>query len=570
VDKRTIIGFVLIGLIIILYPLYMEWMGGGKKAPQIPVEPPSEVDTVRRAPIPVEEAKEIPPAESEVQAAGLALVDVLEEEKTVRVETDLYTAVFSSRGGVLQSFTLKKYAHWEGGEIQLLPSDRTRSSLNLSFPDSNISLKSFNFRVDREKLTLDRGASSGSINFTLTTQSGIEIAKRYTFFSQRYDFELEFEIRGSGQLDFGRKYLLGWASGLNSTEKNRKDDLGYFSAYSMMGTELSEVKKFDQPKGAEEGVLQEVASGETKWVAVRTKYFVAALVPLYGKGTGFSASGRRSFTVAEGEEVENKSIGVSLEMPLERTVGLSEKFMVYVGPVHYQTLKGYGVGLDRIVNLGWKIIRPFSIGILWLFLQLNKIIPNYGLVIIIFTILMKAAFHPLSRKSTKATLRMQELQPKLAALKEKHKKEPARLNQETMKLYKQSGVNPLGGCLPLLFQMPVFYALFVVFRSTIELRGAKFILWLTDLSQMDPYYVLPVVMAATMFWQQKITIKDPKQAMLVYFMPVLFFFFFFKFPAGLTLYWTMFNILSLIETYYFKSKGLHPSSLKAQPAPVKT
>jgi YidC/Oxa1 family membrane protein insertase len=495
--------------------------------------------------------------------------DPLEEEKTVRVETDLYSAEFSSRGAVLKSFVLKEYQHWEGGEIQLLPSDPSRSSLNLSFPDSNISLDGFNFGVDREKLTLDRGAPSGSVNFTLTTQSGIEITKRYTFFSQRYDFELEFEIRGSGPLDLGRKYLLSWNSGLNSTEKNRKDDLGYFSAYSLMGTELLEAKKFDQPKGAEVGVLQEVASGQTGWVATRTKYFVAAVVPLSKKGTGFSASGRRSFAVREGEEVEDKRIGVSLEMPLERTIGLSEKFLVYVGPIHYQTLKGYEVGLDRIVNLGWKIIRPFSIGILWLFVQLHKIIPNYGLVIILFTILMKAAFHPLSRKSTKATLRMQELQPKLAALKEKYKKEPARLNQETMKLYKQSGVNPLGGCLPLLFQMPVFYALFVVFRSTIELRGAKFILWLTDLSQMDPYYVLPVVMAATMFWQQKITIKDPKQAMLVYFMPVLFFFFFFKFPAGLTLYWTMFNILSLIETYYFKSKGLHPSSLKTQPAPVK-
>ena len=569
-DKRTIIGFILIGLIIILYPLYMEWMDGGKKARQIPLEPPSEVDTVRRAPIPAQEAREMPPAESEIQAAGLALIDTLEEEKTVRVETELYTAVFSSRGGVLRSFALKKYQHWEGGEIQLLPSDPTRSSLNLSFPDSNISLKSFNFRVDREKLTLDRSASSGSVNFTLTTQSGTEITKRYTFFSQRYDFELEFEIRGSGPVDFGRKYVLSWDSGLNSTEKNRKDDLGYFSAYSMMGTELSEIKKFEKSETTDFRILREVGFGDTKWVAVRTKYFVAALVPLSGKGTGFSASGRSSFTVGEGGEVENKKIGVSLEMPLERTAGLSEKFLVYVGPVHYQTLKGYGVGLDRIVNLGWKIIRPFSIGILWLFLQLNKIIPNYGLVIIVFTILMKAAFHPLSRKSTKATLRMQELQPRLAALKEKHKKEPARLNQETMKLYKQSGVNPLGGCLPLLFQMPVFYALFVVFRSTIELRGAKFILWLTDLSQMDPYYVLPVVMAATMFWQQKITIKDPKQAMLVYFMPILFFFFFFKFPAGLTLYWTMFNILSLIETYYFKSKGLHPSSLKAQPAPVKT
>jgi len=570
VDKRTIIGFVLIGLIIILYPIYMEWLSGEKRVQEVPLEPPSEVDTLPGAPIQAEEAQQVPPTEPELQAAGLAMIDLPEEEKTVRVETDLYTAEFSSRGAVLKSFVLKEYQHWEGGEIQLLPSDPRRSSLNLSFPDSNISLDGFNFGVDREKLTLDRGASSGSVSFTLTTQSGIQITKRYTFFGGRYDFELEFEIRGSGPLDFGRKYLLSWNSGLNSTEKNRKDDLGYFSAYSLMGTELLEAKKFDQPKGAEVGVLQEVASGQTGWVATRTKYFVAAVVPLSKKGTGFSASGRRSFAVREGEEVENKRIGVSLEMPLERTIGLSEKFLVYVGPIHYQTLKDYGVGLDRIVNLGWKIIRPFSIGILWLFVQLHKIIPNYGLVIILFTILMKAAFHPLSRKSTKATLRMQELQPKLAALKEKYKKEPARLNQETMKLYKQSGVNPLGGCLPLLFQMPVFYALFVVFRSTIELRGAKFILWLTDLSQMDPYYVLPVVMAATMIWQQKITIKDPKQAMLVYFMPVLFFFFFFKFPAGLTLYWTMFNILSLIETYYFKSKGLHPSSLKAQPAPVKT
>jgi YidC/Oxa1 family membrane protein insertase len=222
--------------------------------------------------------------------------------------------------------------------------------------------------------------------------------------------------------------------------------------------------------------------------------------------------------------------------------------------------------LDRMVNLGWKIIRPFSIGILWFFVNLHKIIPNYGLVIIVFTILIKVVFHPLTHKSTKATLKMQELQPKLAQLKEKLKKDPARLNQETMKMYKQSGVNPLGGCLPLLFQMPIFYALFVVFRSTIELRGARFAFWLTDLSQKDPYYVLPIIMAGTMFWQQKITIKDPKQAMLVYLMPIMFFFFFYNFPAGLTLYWTVFNALSLIETYYFKHKGMHPSALSAQPA----
>ncbi|MCK4224694.1 MAG: membrane protein insertase YidC [candidate division Zixibacteria bacterium] len=568
-NKRTIIGFIIIGLIIILYPIYMDWITGGKPVQRAPLKPQTEVDTTRQPPPPSQETREIPPPEVEFKPLSLAPKDTLQEEKTVKVETELYTAEFSSQGGILKSFILKKYQDLDGRDIQLLPSDQPPLALNLVFPDSNISLELFNFQVDRDKVVLDERNTTGTINFTLTTKSGVQIIKRYSFFNGRYDFELEFEIQGVGQLDMGRKYLLSWASGLNSTEKNRKEDLGYFSAYSMMGTELSEIKKFHQPKGAEVGILQEAGSGETRWVATRTKYFVAALVPLSRMGMGFSASGKRSLAFEGGEEIESKRIGVFLEMPVERTGTLKDKFMVYVGPIQYQILKSYGVGLDGMVDLGWKIIRPFSIAILWIFVNLQKIIPNYGLVIIVFTILMKGAFHPLTRKSTRATLKMAELQPKLAQLKEKFKKDPARLNKETMKLYKQSGVNPLGGCLPLLFQMPVFYGLFVVFRSTIELRGAEFIFWLTDLSQMDPYYVLPIIMAGTMFWQQKITIKDPKQAMLVYFMPILFFFFFYSFPAGLTLYWTAFNVLSLIETYYFKHKGLHPSALKPQPAPSK-
>ncbi|MFH1335490.1 MAG: membrane protein insertase YidC [Candidatus Zixiibacteriota bacterium] len=464
---------------------------------------------------------------------------------------------------------LKKYTDQDKNHIQLIPSDAASLPLNLVFPDSNISLESFNFQTDKDQLVLDKPASTGEINFLFTTQSGIQIIKRYDFHNGRYDFNLEFEVAGLGQLDLGREYLLGWAAGLKSTEKNRSEDLGYFAAFSMMGTEMSEIKKFNQPKGAAVGTLQETASGETKWVATRSKYFVAAMVPLTRKGMGFSTSGMRYFTTSGGIQEEHKQIGVFVEMPLEEKATLKDKYLIYVGPIDYLILKSYKVDLDRMVNLGWKIIRPFSIGIMWLFVKLHKIIPNYGLVIIVFTILIKIVFHPLTHKSTKATLKMQELQPKIAQLKERYKKkDPARLNQETMKLYKSSGVNPLGGCLPLLFQMPIFYALFVVFRSTIELRGASFAFWLTDLSQKDPYYVLPIIMAGTMFWQQKITIKDPKQAMLVYFMPIMFFFFFYNFPAGLTLYWTMFNILSLIETYYFKHKGMTPSALTAQPAKV--
>jgi len=566
VDRRTIIGFILIGLIIILYPLYMERVGGGKKAP---VRKPVQADSTLRQPS--EPPEQVMPAAEKPRPGTTSLVssDSLLQETIVTVETELYSAEFSSRGAVLKSFILKKYQGPDGRNIQIVPSDAPVLPLNLEFPDAGIELGQLNFQPDKEQLILGQGVPEGTVAFTLITQSGTRLAKSYRFVDGRYDFELQFEIGGPEPANLGRKYLLDWSPGLRSTEKNRGEDLGYFAAYSMLGTEVSEMKKFSKSPEMEYELLQEAGSGGTKWVATRSKYFVAALVPLSKEGIGFSASGTRSFTSVQGQEIETKRIGVSLEMPVEATATLADRFMVYVGPINYHVLKGYGVGLDGIVNLGWKIIRPFSIAILWLFVNLHKIIPNYGFVIILFTVLMKFAFHPLTRKSTTATLRMQELQPKMAQLKEKYKKDPQRLNQETMKLYKTAGVNPLGGCLPLLLQMPVFYGLFIVFRSTIELRGAQFVFWLTDLSQMDPYYVLPIIMAVAMFWQQKISIKDPKQAMLVYFMPVLFFFFFFRFPAGLTLYWTVFNILSLIETYYFKRKGIHPSSLAPQPEPAK-
>jgi YidC/Oxa1 family membrane protein insertase len=569
VDKRTIIGFILIALIIIFYPAYMNWITGGKKAQRPPVEQGKMTDTTQQISPPlVEEKKATSPKEFEGKAGVLVPADTTLPEKIITVDTKLYTAKFTTKGGELKSFVLKKFHYFDGGEIELLPSEAP-PSLNLSFPDSDLSLSAFNFEVNKDALRLDEATSTGAIDFTLNTSSGAKIIKRYTFYNDRYDFDLEFEISNLDQLDLGRKYLFVWSSGLRSTEKNRSEDLSYFSAYSMMGTELTETKSFQQPKGAEVGVMQESGSGETKWVATRTKYFVAALVPISKTGSGFIASGQRWVELKGKERFETKNINVSLEMPIEKETSLKNKFMIYIGPIDYLTLKSYKIGLESIVNLGWKIIRPFSIAILWLFVSLHKVIANYGVVIILFTILIKIAFHPLTHKSTKSMMKMQELQPKLSELKEKYKKDPARLNQETMKLYKQAGVNPLGGCLPLLFQMPIFYGLFVVFRSTIELRGAKFVFWLKDLSQMDPYYVLPIVMAATMFWQQKISIKDPKQAALVYLMPIMFFFFFFKFPAGLTLYWTVFNILSLIEAYYFKHKGLHPSSLTFRPAPAK-
>jgi YidC/Oxa1 family membrane protein insertase len=577
-DKKTIIAFILIALIIIFYPYYMGLITGGKKVQRPPIKPERETDTTQQIPAPpIEEKKAVSREELEKKIGALVPADTTSEEKIVTIDTKLYTAKFTTKGGELKSFILKKYQYSEGGNIELLPSE-TPTSLNLTFPDKDLSLSLFNFDVDGDTLLLDKHDSTGTIEFTLETESGVQFIEKYKFYNDRYDFDLEFEITSQSQsqdpeagefvLDLGRKYLFAWSSGLQPTEKNRREDLSYFSAYSMMGTELAQIKDFKQPKDAEVGIMKESGSGETKWVATRTKYFIASLIPVSRAGSGFVASGQRWVKMTGEEKLETKNINVSLEMPLERTSSLEERFKIYVGPIDYRILKSYGIGLDKTVNLGWKVIRPFSIAILWVLVNVHKAIPNYGVVIILFTIFMKVVFHPLTHKSTKSMLKMQELQPKMAALKEKLKKDPARLNQETMKLYKQAGVNPLGGCLPLLFQMPVFWAFFTLFRSTIELRQASFVFWLKDLSQQDPTYVLPIIMAVTMFWQQKITIRDPKQAALVYLMPIMFFFFFFKFPAGLTLYWTVFNILSLIETYYFKSKGLHPSTLARQVAPA--
>jgi YidC/Oxa1 family membrane protein insertase len=542
-DKRTIIALLVIGLIIVLYPYYIQLITGGKV-----VTPLKKIETVSPETTAVAEKK----AEGVLQPVPeITIAPSTVPEKKVFVENSLYKGIFSTKGGVLTSLTFKKFNYSTGSQIEIIPQD-TIFPLDINFPDISLDLKQLDFSVDKETLFISKSHPADSFTFSYSDGKGLSIIKKFVFFEGRYDFQLAFEI-SSKDKNIGRNYFLSWASGVKPTEVNVQEDLNYFEASSMMGTEVVKIKSFQQPKGAEIGKMEELRTGETNWVATRSKYFLAALAPFSRPGAGFKADGIREVKYSDNKKSEKKRIGVSIEMPGAGNT-IQDRFMVYVGPLEYHILKGYKNGLDNLVDLGWKIIKPFSLAVLWVLVNLHKVIPNYGLVIIIFTILIKILFHPLTHKSVTSATRMQDLQPKVAELKEKYKKDPQRMNQEMMKLYKERGVNPLGGCLPLLLQMPLFYGLFVVFRSTIELRGAKFIFWLSDLSQMDKYYILPVIMAATMFWQQKMTIKDPKQMAMVYMMPVLFFFLFKSFPAGLTLYWTFFNILSLIEQYYIKSK----------------
>jgi YidC/Oxa1 family membrane protein insertase len=285
--------------------------------------------------------------------------------------------------------------------------------------------------------------------------------------------------------------------------------------------------------------------GSLKWAGIRNQYFLVALAP---RDSGYYR------VELKAPATDQLSIGEGYSYKVGARIGNSGGWgnLLYLGPLSYDELASYNADLEQSINLGFPVIRQISRGLLIVFLASYQYIPNYGLVIILIAVAIKILVYPLTHKSYESMAKMQQLQPKIAALREKFKNDNQRLSRETMKLYKEEGANPLGGCLPMLLQMPIFFALYNVFSSTIELRQAPFLLWINDLSQPDvidiggfELHVLPLLMAGSMFVQQKMTMKDPKQAFLVYLMPAFMVFIFWSISSGLVLYWTIFNVLSI-------------------------
>jgi len=518
-DKKSIIGFIIIAIILALYPYYIRHLPHREPPPS----PQREISQGTASPA---EIPHIPPAEVLIPPTKA------EEKREIKVITPLYRAILSTKGGVVKSWRLINYTDSQGQPVDLLPS-QSEGGLGIKFSTLGGELPtcSWIFTCSQDSLVLGEKDTTGEVKFSFVSQ-GLSLIKTFKFFNDGYSFDLD--ISGTGLGSLAGHYLLEWPSGMNITERDSSDDLRYFASYALWGGELikEKMKRGSQPSFRE---------GETRWVATKSKYFLFAGVPLRGNGSGYALLGKRR-------------MGVALQRGFEGRI-FNHSFRICLGPLNYFALKGYGVGLERVVGMGegflGRVIGPISVVALWFFVKLHGVIHQYGLVVIVFSLLIKLLFYPLTHKSLSSMRRMQKIQPKLAALKEKYKKNPQKLNQELMKLYKEQGVNPLGGCLPLLLQMPVFWALFQVFRSTIELRGERF-LWVKDLSRPDLVQGIPVlaiIMGITMFIQQKQSIKDPKQKAMVYLMPILFVFLFRSFPAGLVLYWTVFNLLTIGQQY---------------------
>ncbi|NLP05406.1 membrane protein insertase YidC [Candidatus Fermentibacteria bacterium] len=281
--------------------------------------------------------------------------------------------------------------------------------------------------------------------------------------------------------------------------------------------------------------------GRVLWAAARSRYFAVILMSADGeRDDGFAWAGS-----------EAQSPGVGLEAGSAR---------VYAGPVDYRRLRALGSGTDNLVDLGWPLIRWIG-RLIYLFLSsVLSFIGNWGLRIVVLSVCMKALLWPLSWHSARSMRKMQALQPKMQELQKKYPNDPLRQRQELQKIYREHGVNPLGGCLPLLLQMPVFFALYRVLESSVDLRGAGFVLWIKDLSRpeilipfgttvlgMPGIGLLAVLMGASMYFQQKMTMSDPSQRAMAVMMPVLMTWLFMRFPAGLTIYWFVNSALSLVE-----------------------
>lgn len=486
-----------------------------------------------------------PPTRKIVNSPAFENVQQSVIEQTMTVETPFYIAKLSNKnGGSFTSYILKNYKATDSTSVQLVDNFNNNNLLFEAISVDGISLiLSAPWKLNGSNTSFNVIDRSKTLTFT-TNVFGKTVSKNITFNPGSYKIDVSFDLSEiKDQISQGL-YSLSWNGGLPATEKNLKDELFYYKAYVYQGDELSS-EKLRKNK-----TLNEKYRGQTNWVGTRNKYFLAAIVPL-DNAVGAHLGG----------SYESKT--PQFNVSINQQVNSSNSFTLYLGPLEYKSVSSLGVNLEQTMSMGFSLIRPISRGVLAALVAMHKFIPNYGVVLIIFSILIKIIVYPLTKKSYQSMKAMSTLQPKLKALKEKHAKDPQKLNKATMALYKEEGVNPMGGCLPMLIQMPLLFALFQVFRSTIELRGAPFMLWITDLSAPDtlfeiggfPINILPLLMAVSMFIQQKMNptaggAGAGQQKSMMYFMNIFFIFIFYRLPSGLNLYYTLFNVLTILQQKY--------------------
>ncbi len=471
-----------------------------------------------------------PPVSNEGDASnGPAVREHVED-----IETPLYRAQFTARGAQIQSWKLKRYLTQDDEDPQpiefVYPEGHFAApmSVRAEDPDVTVALNTGMFEVSRDFDRLDEAHPTGHLTFVYRDEErNLFLEKVFTFFHDSYLVEVAMRVHG---LDDAVEVLLGTNFGVVEWGQ------GFIGAMGPAWMSGAEVEK--ETPDPETEIRR---AGDIRWAALQDKYFISVLIPQGAQGV---------FARTEADYVATTGV----EFPVE-TQGSQLRFQLYAGPKQFDAMRSLGHGLEDTIDFGWFIYGSWSLvkavakPLFYVLRFLYDYTQNYGVAIILLTCGIKLLFVPLQYKSYKSMQGMQKIQPKIQALQTRLKDDRERLNRELIKLYKTHRVNPVGGCLPMVLQMPVFISLFNILYMTVELRQAPFLLWVTDLSIPDPYYVLPILMGVSMVVQQKImpTTMDPTQAKMMMLLPVFLTFLFLTFPAGLVMYWLTNNVLTILQ-----------------------
>ncbi|WP_417915592.1 membrane protein insertase YidC [Candidatus Electronema sp. JM] len=487
------------------------------------------------------------PAQTQEQAASMpaaAQVAVNADAREIKVEAPLYKAVFFEQGGGLKSFILKSYRQTRdknAPSVELITVSNP-ADLPLAFSlDGGAAKELPLFKAEKTTVNVTQGDSSLLLRAELA--GGLRIERKLTFHADNYLIGSTATVTNGGTAP---AQLLPALSMSNGPLKAGGASNGLFSGPTVyVNKQLKEIPLKELAQGPA------LVQGEIGWAGHMDSYFMLTLLP--------EKSGSGSISISHSGEQNIRT--VLSEGPRELVPGASVVFAHegYFGPKKLSLLKEVGYGLEETINFGW--LSPLARPMLWLLNFFHNIFGNYGIAIILLTCAVKGAFWPITHKGMKSMKNMQKIQPKVAKLREKFKDDPVKMNQEMMAMYKTYKVNPLGGCLPMLIQIPFFFALYRVLMAAIELRHAPFLLWINDLSAPDRLMigfdipvlhgipVLTLLMGGTMFLQQKMTptTADPQQAKMMQMMPVIFTVMFVNFASGLVLYWFVSNLLSILQ-----------------------
>ncbi len=503
-EKRLLLAAILSFLIIALYPFILHR-----------VSPPPEkgVKEVAKDEVAKKEAPSLKPEGKPL------FIPERGGGKGISIDTPLYRAFVLDTGGI-GSMVLKDYRVELGGDERV---DMVSTGARGLYP-----LEIFKEGAPIRFSLLE--SKDGVLRFAGKVD-GLEIEKVYRFSRDTYRIDMDLVVRNTSDREVRETISLGLFKSLKGIPNGRYA-YGGPVVYGKEGIETEDV-----------GKLTQKTYPQVRWVGVEDKYFLFALIPA-SKG------------MARVGKVDDETIFATLEIPISLPPGgsMDYKVFTYAGPKEVDILKAFGAGLEDTVNFGiFSFLAKPLLKVLKFF---YRYVGNYGVAIILVTVIIKILFYPLTFQSLRSMKEMQKIQPQIAAIKEKYKNDKERMNRELMELYRRSKINPFGGCLPILLQIPVFIALYNVLLLSIELRHAPFALWIRDLSAKDPYYVTPILMGISMLIQQRMspTAMDPQQAKLMLLMPVVFTFFFLNFPSGLVLYWLVNNILSIAQQYYIQKK----------------